>query len=113
MSDQPEVMGQESQPALPPQQQVDRRTKFRIHLIVKDDSGPIQSKPGGTTFTMGTDAKYRVACDPSIILGHYDRGTTLPWGVRCENCRKTPEFDRLGGNLPKPGQEHQALESEP
>lgn len=105
MSDQPNP-----QPQQLPQDGQPKR--FRIHLLVKADDGPIRSRPGGTTFVMGTDAAYRAACDPTVVMGHYDRGTTLPWGVRCQACRDTQEFADAGGHLPKPGKEDRPLESE-
>lgn len=75
--------------------------QLRIHLLVSDAKGPIPSAPGGSTFKVGKPAsKYAVACDPAIILGDWNRGTTEPWAVRCEECRKTEAYKKI--DRPKP-----------
>lgn len=77
--------------------------KMRIHLLVPAQNGPIQSGVGGNNPLMpvGTNARYVCACDPGITMNVMDRGTTEPWGVRCNACRETALFNAV--NRPKPG----------
>jgi len=84
-----------------------KQNVLRIHLLVPDEVGPIQSAPGGTTFKIGTRRKFRVACDSTIELGTWNRGTTEPWGVRCQACRETADFRLV--DRPKPGVESEEV----
>lgn len=76
--------------------------RLRIHLLIRDDAGPIQSSRAPGSLPVGTSSRWRVACDASIVQGELDRGTTEPWGVRCDECRATGAFVAI--NRPKPGQ---------
>jgi hypothetical protein len=73
---------------------------LRIHLLVKDPDGRIRSAPAGSPVLIGSRSNYRAACDPAIVLGTYDRGTTEPWAVRCAACKATAEFQAV--DQPKP-----------
>jgi len=75
---------------------------MRIHFLVPDPSGRIVSGPAGSTLKVGREGRWRVACDPKIVMGDQDRGTGEPWAVRCAACFKTKEFE--AANRPKPGQ---------
>ncbi len=75
---------------------------LRIHLLVQDESGPIASAPGGTTFTVGTHSRWVVACDHAIVMGPWDRGTSEPWAVHCKACKATDAFQKI--DRPRPGQ---------
>ncbi len=74
---------------------------LRIHFLVFDPAGPIESLPAGAPVKVSTGGKFRVCCDPTIPLNEWNRATGEPWGVRCNACMATEEFQRL--NRPKPG----------
>lgn len=75
---------------------------FKIHYLVPAADGPVQSKPGGTTFKVGKDQKYVVACDPTILLTDVHRGTHEPWNVCCALCEATEVYKKTF--YPRPGQ---------
>lgn len=85
--------------------------KLRIHLLIENADGPIPTSPlnlnlpGGRVEVIGRHGKLRAACDPSITMNKYDRGTGVdtPWGVRCQACRETEAFQQV--DRPKPGTE--------
>ena len=74
--------------------------RLRIHFLVSDTNGAIHSAPGGTTFFVGAQSRWRCACDAAVLMGQADRGTTEPWGVRCTACKATDEF--RAANRPRP-----------
>ena len=63
-----------------------------IHFLIPDPNGNIWSAPGGTTFKIGTHARYRICCNPRLQLDHENRASTEPWAVQCATCQATPEF---------------------
>lgn len=76
--------------------------RLRIHYLVEDAAGPIRSGRARGTLPLGTDSRWRCACDPAIVIGtETDRGTNAPWGVRCDACRATEAFKKE--DRPKPG----------
>lgn len=86
MNDEPSTLTPE-----PPPQPAPRR--FRVHFLVRDDAGPVQSRAGGTGFRVGTDSRWRIACDPEMVMdGELERGTGEWWCVRCQKCRETAEY---------------------
>lgn len=78
--------------------------KLRIHFLVPDDVGIIQSGTSAGPVPIGTETRYRVACDPTIKMNDWNRGTHEPWGVRCLACMDTEIFKEL--DRPKPGRTH-------
>jgi hypothetical protein len=67
--------------------------KFRVHLLVRDAGGLVQSRQGGTAFPVGSDSRWRIACDPALVMdGEIERGTSEWWAVRCRACRATAEY---------------------
>lgn len=76
--------------------------KLRIHLLIRDQGGAVQSNADKTAPKLGKGGRFCVACDPSITMGELDRGTADPWGVRCEACMAIEAFKAI--DRPKPGQ---------
>ncbi len=74
---------------------------LRIHFLVPDDAGPIRTEPAGAPMKVGRPGRHRVACDASIVMGDWDRGTNCPWAVMCNACKATEIFRQL--DRPKPG----------
>lgn len=77
--------------------------KFFMHLLLEHPEGGIRSEPGGTTFQMGSASRWRFACRPPAAakLTKTDRGTPLPFHVRCDACRQTADFKAI--DRPRPG----------
>lgn len=67
---------------------------FRIHFLVPVEEGPIHSAPDGNEALKIPKGgrKFRCACNPNLELSLADRGTNLPWGVRCSDCIRTEIF---------------------
>jgi hypothetical protein len=75
---------------------------LRIHLLVEDPAGAVPSARIDTPVgPLGKDTRLRAACDPSVTMGQYDRGTVagcyrdlmhleVVWGL---------SLDRAGGEL--------------
>ena len=78
------------------------RDRPPIHFLYRTPNGPIVTAPGGSTFTIGTHGRLRVACDESILMGDFHRGSGEPWAVTCPHCRETATFRER--DMPRPGQ---------
>lgn len=77
---------------------------MRVHFVVPAPEGPIVSAPEGNG-SIGVPAgkRFVVACDPSISLSEWDRGTGEPYAVHCEACKATEIYRTL--YRPRPGRE--------
>ena len=55
--------------------------KLRIHFLVPEEAGLVESGgltingPQGQLVPYSPPGRYRVACDPSIVMSDWDRGT--------------------------------------
>lgn len=76
---------------------------FRVHLLVHDEAGPLASgpAPGGLAAIKPNPSHVRVACDPTIQMTDFHRGTSETWAVVCDDCEKTDDYKRL--YQPRPG----------
>lgn len=71
---------------------------LRIHYLVPCDDGVIASGglvvkgPGGKPVQAAAPQSYRCACDPTLTLNYWDRGTGETWAVACKACSETEIF---------------------
>jgi hypothetical protein len=73
---------------------------FKLHYLIPDPAGPIESGPGGSTFKIGSQGRYRIACNAALELNQYHRGTGEPYAVVCDACRATEAFRK--NDRPRP-----------
>jgi hypothetical protein len=87
---------------------------LRIHLLVEDPAGAVPSARIDTPVgPLGKDTRLRAACDPSVTMGQYDRGTAEPWAVHCKACKETAEFKAIDRPHPNLSQGSADLVTEP
>lgn len=85
------------------------KRKIRIHFLVPTEKAPAPHMQSGEVRTgektlgnIGQNRANACACNPTLVLSEWDRGTGDWWAVACRECGATEVFKEAVATIPHP-----------